>query len=96
MARSHVSFVAESVVDLESIDLSEATRHLRRACGRAVIGDVRGRERIRDELVKLFGCSEPDALTVLDALIQGGHVARVERRDGMVEWSIVVPDLRSD
>ena len=77
-----------SLFDLERVDLAALTQMLRSTFGPSVEGSVVGRTLLRDEVVRRLGCSELQAETLVDTLVDRGFVVRRESRERGVWLSL--------
>ena len=76
------------VLHPESLDLARLAELLREGCGPTLMGEVVGRTRLRDELVRHLDCSQLEAETLVDTMIGRGFIRRGVDRVGLIEWVI--------
>jgi hypothetical protein len=73
--------------DPEAIDLASLRDVLEDRCGSFVEGDIVGRTRLRDEVIRHLGCSELEAEQLVDTMAGRGFLERQVLSDGRTGWS---------
>lgn len=74
--------------DPEGVDLARLATQLRDSIGAVVDGDIVALTVLRDEVVRRLDCSQLEAETLVDTMVQRGFVKRSERADGGVELHV--------
>lgn len=77
----------EKQFDPETVDLAAVRAVLEERCGPFVEGEVVGRTRLRDEVVRHLACSALDAERVVDTMAGRGFLRKVTTPDGRPGWA---------
>lgn len=77
----------ENRLNPETVDLAAVRAVLEQRCGPFVDGEVVGRTRLRDEVVRHLACSVLDAERVVDTMVGRGFLRKVTTPDGRTGWA---------
>lgn len=78
-----------TTIDMEAVDLADLAHSLAAALGGRVEGAVIGRTQLRDEVLRILGCSQLEGEQVVDTMVGRGFLKAEQLPDGRETWRIV-------